>query len=463
MLGAGEEFAGYTVVREIGSGGMGEVYLARHPRLPRHEALKILRPEISADDSFRQRFIREADSIAALEHPYIVTVHDRGDTDGRLWIATQFIDGSDAARLLGERYPAGMPADDVAAIATAIADALDYAHDRGMLHRDVKPANILLTQPDHDGHRRVYLADFGIARPLDDPAGLTATNFTVGTIAYAAPEQLMGNPMDGRADQYALAATAYHLVTGQPVYPDSNPVAVISRHLAKPPPPPSTVRADLAPLDRVFARALAKNPEDRFPCCQDFSGAFTAAVGPAGLSASAPTQEAPVPAEPPTPTPVNVGRRRGPLAVGVLTSVGILGLLVGGALWWRPWETRDQLPGSATAPSVITTTTPTLASVTPPPSATPPPPSTTTAAAVPPAAQASDPDVLLACKALLHQPTTAYNGPNQAYQELQRVYGMEANYADALVDRLVVLGTDDPAGWRPSQTCFDLWHAGAIN
>ncbi len=361
-LTVGEEFAGYTVVREIGRGGMGEVYLAQHPRLSRREALKILRPEISTDNSFRQRFIREADSIAALEHPNIVTVHDRGDTDGRLWIATQFVDGPDAAQLLGERYPAGMPADEVAAITTAIADALDYAHDRGLLHRDVKPANILLTQPDRDGHRRIYLADFGIARPLDDPAGLTATNFTVGTVAYAAPEQLMGNPIDGRADQYALAATAYHLLTGRPLYPDSNPVAVISRHLAERPPPPSTVRADLAPLDGVFARGLAKKPKDRFLRCQDFARALTAGVGSAGYSASAPTQEAPLPLGPAGPLPEHNPRRSRKLA-GIV-GAAIVVVIVGSALVWHPWTGSQATLSSPTSAASPTTTRPVPTSTT---------------------------------------------------------------------------------------------------
>lgn len=164
-----------------------------------------------------------------------------------MWIATQFLDGADAAQLLRDRDPEGMPVDEVVAITTAIADALDYAHGRGLLHRDVKPANILLAHPDRDGNRRIYLADFGIARPLDDPSGLTVTNFTLGTVAYAAPEQLMGKAIDGRADQYALAANASHLLTGRPVYSDSNTVAVISQHLTEPP-PPSTVRAALAAL-----------------------------------------------------------------------------------------------------------------------------------------------------------------------------------------------------------------------
>ena len=160
------------------------------------------------------------------------------------------------------------------AIITAVAGALDYAHQRGLLHRDVKPANILLTDPE-DGQRRILLADFGIARYHDDVSGLTDTNFTVGTVTYAAPEQLMGGDIDARADQYALAATAFHLLTGEPPYQHTNPVAVISRHLTAPQPKLSDRRPELAGLDEVLSRALAKNPEDRFPHCRDFAAALS--------------------------------------------------------------------------------------------------------------------------------------------------------------------------------------------
>jgi len=383
-LGVGEVFAGYTVVRQIGNGGMGEVYLAQHPRLPRQEALKVLRPEISSDDSFRQRFIREADSIAALEHPNIVTVHDRGENAGRLWIATQYVDGADAAQLLRDRYPAGMPTGEASTIITAIAEALDHAHDRGLLHRDVKPANILLTHADRDGTRRIYLADFGIARPLDDPIGLTSTNFALGTFAYAAPEQLMGKAIDGRADQYALAATAYHLLTGTPVFPDPNQIAVISQHLTEPAPAPSSVRPALAPLDTAFARALAKNPNDRYSSCRDFAHAITAATASQseGYSPTAPTQQAPIPAPQATTSP----SRRSP-ATAILPAAVLLGLVAGGALLWHPWDRRDQTPiststsptPSTTSATDSTTTAPAAApSSTPPPA--PPPPSARTSA-----------------------------------------------------------------------------------
>ncbi|MDT5326057.1 MAG: serine/threonine protein kinase, bacterial [Mycobacterium sp.] len=176
-------FAGYTIVRRLGSGGMGEVYLARHPRLPRQDALKVLRSEVSADGEYRERFNREADIAATLWHPHIVGVHDRGEFNRQLWISMDYVEGTDAGRLLRERYPDGMPTAEVAEIITAVADALDYAHQRNLLHRDVKPANVLVAR----GDQRILLADFGIARWADDTSGLTATNMTVGTVSYAAP------------------------------------------------------------------------------------------------------------------------------------------------------------------------------------------------------------------------------------------------------------------------------------
>ena len=273
-LAAGTTFDGYTILRPLGSGGMAEVYLAQHPRLPRRDALKILSEAITADSAYRERFQREADLVAALWHPNVVAVHDRGEFDGQLWIAMDYVDGTDAAQLLKERYRAGMPIQDVCAIVTAVAAALDYAHQQGLLHRDVRPANILVTDPQ-DGKRRILLADFGIARPIGDISGLTATNFTVGTLTYAAPEQLMGSDIDGRADQYALAATAFHLLTGVPPYQHSNPVAVISQHLTAPLPRLSDRRPELTNLDEVLSRGLAKDPADRFERCADLAAALT--------------------------------------------------------------------------------------------------------------------------------------------------------------------------------------------
>ena len=169
---------------------MGEVYLAEHPRLPRRDALKVLPVELSVNREFCERFNREADLAAALYHPHIVGLHDRGECDGQLWISMDYIDGPDAGRLLRDRYPAGMPRREVVEIISAVAQALDYAHDRGLLHRDVKPANILLSG-NESRTRRVLLADFGIARSMTEVVGLTKTNIAVGTVYYAAPEQLM--------------------------------------------------------------------------------------------------------------------------------------------------------------------------------------------------------------------------------------------------------------------------------
>ncbi len=269
-LEVGQAFAGYTILRVLGSGGMGQVYLASHPRLPRQDALKVLPPEMTADAEFRARFVREADLAAGLSHPHIVRVHDRGEEDGQFWISMAYVPGIDAGRLLKENYPGGMPLAEVVPIIAAVASALDYAHHRGLLHRDVKPANILLGDADWQ-ERRVYLADFGIARRVDDATGLTATNMTVGTAAYAAPEQLKGEPIDGRADQYALACTAFHLLTGAQPYVDSNPAVVISQHVNAPPPSIGAIRPELAALNPVFATAMAKEPAARFGSCGEFA------------------------------------------------------------------------------------------------------------------------------------------------------------------------------------------------
>ncbi|HUM00234.1 MAG TPA: serine/threonine-protein kinase [Mycobacterium sp.] len=270
-LAADEVFAGYTILRQLGSGGMGEVYLAQHPRLPRQEALKVLPAELTLDREYRDRFDREAAIVATLWHPNIVALHDRGEFNGQLWISMDYVDGTDAAHLLQGRTN-GLAPDEVMQIVTAVADALDYAHENQMLHRDVKPANILLAK-SHSG-TRALLADFGIARRVDDPGTLTATNMTVGTVSYAAPEQLMGEVLDGRADQYALAATAFHLLTGSPPFQHSNPNVVISKHLTAPPPAIDERVPELSALGPVFAKALAKSPAERYDSCLDFAEAL---------------------------------------------------------------------------------------------------------------------------------------------------------------------------------------------
>ena len=255
-LAEGETFAGYTILRLLGAGGMGEVYLAQHPRLPRQDALKVLPASVSGDTEYRARFEREADIAATLWHPHIVGVHDRGEFDGQLWIAMDYVDGTDAGDLL-KSYPTGLPQREVLNIVTAVGEALDYAHQRHLLHRDVKPANILVSKQE-TGEERILLADFGIARWDNDASGLTQTNMTVGTVSYAAPEQLMGRDLDGRADQYALAATAYHLLTGTPPFQHSNPAVVISQHLSALPPSLAEHRPELADLDAGAAQGAVQ-------------------------------------------------------------------------------------------------------------------------------------------------------------------------------------------------------------
>ncbi len=351
-LSSGEEFAGFRVIRPLGSGGMGEVYLVQHPRLPRRDALKVLPADVSADPDYRARFNREADLASTLWHPHIVGVHDRGEADGQLWLSMDYVDGVDAGRLLAERYPAGMPEDDVARIITAVASALDYANKQGLLHRDVKPANIMLTHVDDDGDRRILLTDFGIARSLDDVSGLTTTNMTVGTVAYSAPEQLMGEDIDGRADQYALGATAYHLLTGSMLFPHSNPAVVISHHLNSAPPALSTTRPELSALDPVLATALSKTPEERFTRCSDFARTFSEQVGYDAPAPSAPTAPAPVPraakvAPIPPPAASLPPGRQGTTArkwVPWAVACAVVALLSVVALAWRPWDSRSDEP-----------------------------------------------------------------------------------------------------------------------
>jgi serine/threonine protein kinase, bacterial len=185
-LASGANFAGYTVARRLGSGVTGEVYLAQDPRAARWVALKVLSLAMSMDSDFRQRFLLETTTAANLCHPHIVEVHARGEFEGQLWVAMDYVEGNNAAQLMADGFPAISPTGEVLAIVTAVAGALDHAHERGMLHRDVKPANILLTRGQ--GEQRILLADFGIARRLGDPIETAGSNLPAGTVGYAAPE-----------------------------------------------------------------------------------------------------------------------------------------------------------------------------------------------------------------------------------------------------------------------------------
>ncbi|MGW0359068.1 protein kinase domain-containing protein [Nocardia nova] len=273
MLYSGELFAGYRIERVLGAGGMGEVYVARHPRLPRSDAVKVLPAQYAADPEYRARFEREADLAASLSHPAIVKVYDRGEYEGRLWIAMELVDGVDVAQRLAATGPFGI--DEVIRIAETVAGALDRANAQGLVHRDVKPANILLSR---DGD--VLLTDFGIARQAAAGASdLTGTGVMIGTLNYASPEQLSAQPLDGRSDQYSLACTVFHVLTGDAPFADANPVVVVTRHATATPPSVRTARPHLHPdVDAVLARAMAKRPEARFASSSEFAAALGAAL-----------------------------------------------------------------------------------------------------------------------------------------------------------------------------------------
>lgn len=277
-LASGATFAGYTIVRMLTSSETGEQYLVQRPDLPGWQTLKILPRALWADGEFRQRFHQETEAAATLFHLSIVEVHGRGEFDGQLWIAMDYVDGSSATQLMANRFPAVLPVGEVLALLDAAAGGLDFAHQRGLLHRDVRPANILVTTPGA-GEQRILLTDFGLVRPA-------------GERAYAAPEELTGGGVDGRADQYALAATAIHLFTGAPPPLDSGDPAFN-------PPKLSDLRPDLARLDHALARALAKNPTDRFDNCREFASALADGAGVVDRSPEAVAAEEPAaPVEP---------------------------------------------------------------------------------------------------------------------------------------------------------------------
>lgn len=290
QVSAGQAFAEFTLDGLLGKGGMGSVYLARHPRLPRRVALKLLAADVSTDPELRQRFDREATAIARLDHPCIVGIHDRGMHDGHLWIAMQYIEGVDASRV----DPREMTVERALRIITDTASALDYAHSRGVLHRDVKPANILLSAAHTGREERAILTDFGIARLADANTQLTSTGLVTATLAFASPEQLSAERVDSRSDQYSLACTFFTLLAGQPPFASTHAGQVVAAHLSKPFPRLSGIRADVPPmLDHVLARAAAKHPDERFANCSEFAAAAAAALaGQAPVLPALPTPQA---------------------------------------------------------------------------------------------------------------------------------------------------------------------------
>ncbi len=286
----GPEIAGYRVIERLGAGGMGEVFLVAHPRLPRSDALKLLDGAVSASAEFQARFIHEADLLAPLSHPNIVHLYDRGRLDdGRLWLTMEYLRGTDAKQLLREQGP--LPLGLVSQIVGGVAAALDYAYEEfSITHRDVKPANVLVRLRDGRASA-VKLVDFGIAKASTEASSLTVTGTTVGTLGYLSPEAISGRELDNRTDLYSLATAAFELLTGAPPFTGDTIPAVMGAHLYQPVPAVHGRGAGLPrELDAIFERALAKDPDDRYPT----SGEFAAAL--AVVAAAAPDARAPRPA-----------------------------------------------------------------------------------------------------------------------------------------------------------------------
>ncbi len=281
----GSRVAAYLIRELIGSGGMAEVFLASDERLDRRVALKVLAPAFAADEVFRERFVRESRAAAAVDDPHILPVFEAGEDSGVLFIAMRYVRGGDLRALL-QRGPLA-PARAARLISQA-ASALDAAHGSGLVHRDVKPANLLLDAAGReDRAEHVYLSDFGISKAALAVTGLTGTGQFLGTLDYIAPEQIDGGVPDGRADQYSLACTAFELLAGQPPFHRDSAVPVMFAQLYEQPPALTRLRSGLpGDADPVFARALAKEPDGRYGSCGEFAAALLGALelpgGPAG-------------------------------------------------------------------------------------------------------------------------------------------------------------------------------------
>jgi hypothetical protein len=268
---AGSRIAGYQIQELIGRGGMAVVYRAADVRLDRLVALKVLAPELTRDSAFRQRFIRESRSGAAVDHPNVIPVFEAGEAEGVLFIAMRYVSGRDVRALIEREGP--LRPSRVVSIVTQIASALDTAHAQGLVHRDVKPANMLLgtvasgSAPDH-----VYLSDFGLSKMSVAAVSLTGTGQFLGTLDYMSPEQVEGRPIDGRTDLYALACAAFEMLTGKPPFQRDQDLAVMWAQVSAPPPSVREFRPELpAEVDRVVAKALAKAPDNRHASCLEFA------------------------------------------------------------------------------------------------------------------------------------------------------------------------------------------------
>jgi serine/threonine protein kinase len=279
----GSDFAGYRIDSLLGRGGMGAVYAATHLQLDRRAALKVLLSGYAADDAFRERFIRESRLAAALDHPNIVPIYDAGEAQEVLYLTMRYVQGEDLRTVLERGGP--LPPEQALRVITQTGSALDSAHAAGLVHRDVKPANILIGQPDS----WVYLTDFGVAKQVGAATSATGTGQWVGTMDYLAPEQISGVSVDGAVDIYAATSVVCHCLTGQVPFPRENEAAQLWAHVnARPPAPSQLIDSLPVAIDPVIARGMAKDPRDRYRSATELAHACSVALG-VPIPDSAPT------------------------------------------------------------------------------------------------------------------------------------------------------------------------------
>jgi serine/threonine-protein kinase len=274
---AGRQVGGYEIDVLLGRGGMGAVYRARDVDLGRTVALKVLAPEFANNERFRERFLRESRLAASLDHPHIVPIFQAGEAEGVLFLAMRYVEGTDLSQVVAKEGP--LDPTRVVALAEQAASALDAAHERGLVHRDVKPSNMLIARSA--GREHCYLADFGLTKRTGSISGLTVTHQVVGTLDYIAPEQIRGAEIDARADVYSLACVLHECLTAAPPFERATDVAVLWAHVHEEPPLVTSRRAELPKaIDAVLARGLAKEPADRYASCGELVAAVRSALTP---------------------------------------------------------------------------------------------------------------------------------------------------------------------------------------
>jgi len=335
----GTELGPYRIEAVIGRGGMGVVYRAEQTRLGRKVALKVLAPDLLDDEAFRARFIRESQMAAAIDHPNIIPIYEAGEIEGAYFLAMRYVEGTD----LETRLRSGpLEPREAVQLLAQVASALDAANEAGLVHRDVKPANVLIAsgkgveRADH-----AYLTDFGLSKHRGSQSGLTQSGAFMGTLDYIAPEQIEGRPVDGRTDQYSLACMTFHALTGQVPFARDTDIAIAMAHLREAPPSASAARPDLpAAIDAVLARGMAKKADDRFPSSEAFVGALRQALGVRITDQQA--------------IPASRDRRRPALVAAGL--IGLALLVMAGAFWASGRATPTGSPSASPTQAIASPT-----------------------------------------------------------------------------------------------------------